>query len=611
MKKKAFILMMAVILTALSVSASAIDFTGNDGEYETEFGDAQPITTDDYKEVSISTLKDDGQIRVYLKSLNLPLSMTVETRGEYSVDHNPGMRFRSGSSLIFSDGGDRIYMTVGGFTMDMGKSVQLTRQASEKEVSAFSIVETQRENLYPGDMKLTLAEGGGLKCVLTLNIEDYLHGVIAYEMSDAWPIEALKSQAIAARTYAMQAKGRSKSRDYDLVDTTADQVYRGTDASLMNVDAAVVATTGVVGLYKGSYATCYYTASNGGEVALPSDVFGSSDGDFGYLDRREDPYDLENPNSVVKSLSVSADCSESPELKALIEEGIREQAIAAGENADDLELNLIVSMEPIDPIPADSKMYRKLRVTAGVVRRVQEFVPSIDDIGAPTNATGEPFADMALAGVDVLRRVYNDSPYEAEDTYEEVETQYTVDLDVYEQLKALGLEINTLDCELISVESGQFGFTISMRRFGHGVGMSQRGAQRMAGGHGMRWRDILGFYYPGLAIERIEWNTPELEAMDPLPEYVGMMFTAPTVLTETKELPALRDGEHYAVVALNNVSSTLNMRAMPTTDSRIVALLAEGQKLIVSSAADANGWVSVHTAELEGYVKEEYLKDAA
>ncbi len=256
-------------------------------------------------------------------------------------------------------------------------------------------------------------------------------------------------------------------------------------------------------------------------------------------------------------------------------------------------------------------MCRTLRVTASAVRSETHYVPSLTDIGAPTIATGIVSADMALAGVDVLRRVFNSSPYDAEEAFEEVDGKYTVDLDVYEQLKPLDLEIDTLDCELISVEEGQFGYTISMRRFGHGLGMSQRGAQNMASAHDMTWQEILAFYYPGMKLERIEWARPELEAIDALPEHVGTIFAAPSVLAEPAELPELLDGEHYAIVELNNVSSTLNMRSMPTMEARIVALLLDGQRLIVSSEADENGWVSVHTAEFSGYVKEEYLKDEA
>jgi len=123
---------------------------------------------------------------------------------------------------------------------------------------------------------------------------------VGYEMNNSWPIEALKAQAVAARTYAMQRKANSGDRDYDVVDTTDDQVFKGFDERHANVHQAVRETAGVVGIWKGEFASCYYTASNGGETALPVDVWGTA-GDYGYLDSRSDPYDLENPSSKVLS----------------------------------------------------------------------------------------------------------------------------------------------------------------------------------------------------------------------------------------------------------------------------------------------------------------------
>lgn len=588
-----------------AVSASAIDFTGLFDDGESGTGTVQETTMDDYLDIPVASLKDDGMIRVYLKSLNLPLSVAVTLNGGYSIGRDDMQRFDRETRIILSDGGDAIYMTIGGFTMNMGQKVELLRRAAG---ASAQIEETKRLNLFPADISVTREEaGGGLRVVLTMAVEDYLPGVVGYEMSDSWPIEALKSQAVAARTYALRCKSTSANRDYDLVDTTADQVYHGTDPSLLNVAAAVKATCGTVGMYKGKYAACYYTASNGGETALPSDIWGS-DADNGYLDRREDPYDLENPNSIIKTLSISGECDESPELKAMIEEGLLEQIRAAGLPEGEYCLDTILSMEPVDPVPADSKMYRKLRITAAAAEITREYVPAENDIGAPAPATGIPAADMALSGIDMIRRVLNESGYEAEEVLQEVEGTYQIDLDVYEQIKPLGLAINSSDCELITVESGQFGFTISMMRFGHGVGMSQRGAQRMAGSHGMSWRDILSFYYPGMELQRIEWNISEPEPLPQLSANVGNTFTAPSVQAEPAPLPELADGERYAAVKLDDTSSTLNMRVMPTTESRIIALLASGQRLIVSGEPDDNGWVSVHTAEFSGYVKNEYLE---
>ena len=163
------------------------------------------------------------------------------------------------------------------------------------------------------------------------------------------------------------------------------------------------------------------------------------------------------------------------------------------------------------------------------------------------------------------------------------------------------------DCELVSIRKNENGgFDIEMRRFGHGVGMSQRGAQTMAGSHGKTYLEILDFYYPGMTLEKIEWDTPELRSIAALPDNVGRARPDPTPTPPPAPLPALEDGEYYAVVTLES-SANLNMRSEPGTHARVVTQLEDGRRIIVSGEADADGWVPVHTAEYRGYVKLEYL----
>ena len=81
--------------------------------------------------------------------------------------------------------------------------------------------------------------------------------------------------------------------------------------------------------------------------------------------------------------------------------------------------------------------------------------------------------------------------------------QYAVDVDTYGALETwYGLSINSSSNETVYVEKGADDFTITFRRWGHGVGMSQRGAQTMAQ-QGMSFRDILAFYYPGTQLRTL------------------------------------------------------------------------------------------------------------
>ena len=81
-----------------------------------------------------------------------------------------------------------------------------------------------QSGLYPGDLTLSVSEGA-IQPILELPLETYLEGVVPYEMSDSFPLEALKAQAVCARTYALSKM--NGSGDYDVVDNTNDQVYYG------------------------------------------------------------------------------------------------------------------------------------------------------------------------------------------------------------------------------------------------------------------------------------------------------------------------------------------------------------------------------------------------
>lgn len=557
--------------------------------------------------ISPSTIEDDGIVRVYLKSLGGPENLTITLDGVYTVEHDAGWRFNRGMEIVLSADNGRIWLSAGGLTIDMGPALTLTRQFSSGTENGLRIAETGRNTLYEGDLTVCPEEGGGLRAVLAINIEDYLKGVVAYEMSDSWPIEALKAQSVAARTYAMQRKWSSGNRDYDLVDTTADQVFKGYNPEYTNVIEAVHATKGVIGTWNGGFATCYYTASNGGETALPEDVWSGTD-DTGYLERTQDPYDLENPNSLVVVSVFNPGATDLPALQAMLQEGLEAEAARLGIHEKELEFEEILSIEPANPVAEGSRMYKTLRFTLSASAIKNIYMPAANDVGAPGASTASASANLALHTMDYLRRLLSESPFYPGTERQILKDTFTVDLDVYDQIKdGLDLSLNGSDYEVVSVKDGVFDFTIEMRRFGHGVGMSQRGAQTMAGNHGKTWIEILKFYYPGMTLEEISWDTPALQRIEELPASVGVARPDPTPTPTPAPLPALQAGEYYAKVALGDASSNLNMRKNPTTQSPVITMLGNGRRVIVYSEADADGWVAIKTAEFSGYAKLEYL----
>lgn len=540
---------------------------------------------------------ESGRLEVLLKSLGEISALRLTISGSYSLNENTGFRFDEGTVVQASASGNEVWLDCGGIRLNMGESVTLTRHMKEGENGLF-IEGSQRDKLYCGSLRLT-ASGGILRPVLIIDIEEYLYGVLPYEMNDAFPIEALKAQAVAARTYALQRRADRGGRDYDVVDTTADQVFMGYDPEYVNAIAAVNETRGVCGVYNGGYATCYYTATNGGQTAMAHDILGVT-GDDGYLDIRDDPYDLENPKSQVTSLVLRADAYNLPEvivreMKAAAAEAL--SAMDMSEEPEDIFIDEIVSVTPHSPLGDEpSRMYQYLTVAFRV-----SACPMLPKYSEPTNLD----RIHALFGRNTYEPVL--LGYEPGDPVL-LEEEFTCEIGVYDQLKdELGMRISHIDCELVTVTEQQGAecgeFLVELRRFGHGVGMSQRGAQQMAGQHGKAYTDILSFYYPGLTLETRAFTDDTLPPMDELPQGTALVF--PGQPQRQAELPALEEGEHYAAVTLSTAWSTLNVRASASTEAQILTTLANGWRVIVMEEAD--GWARVRTSDTEGYVSAQYL----
>lgn len=132
----------------------------------------------------------------------------------------------------------------------------------------------------------------GLEIVNTLPLESYLLGVVPRESPASWPIEALKAQAVAARSYAYRATGGSGT--FDVYCTTASQMYGGSDAEATASNRAVSATRGVVPKYKGTPIVAYFFSTSGGHTENIEDVWYSS-APVPYLKGVPDPYDYYSP----------------------------------------------------------------------------------------------------------------------------------------------------------------------------------------------------------------------------------------------------------------------------------------------------------------------------
>jgi stage II sporulation protein D len=159
---------------------------------------------------------------------------------------------------------------------------------------------------YRGGIDVSV-QNGSLQITNILGMEDYLKGVVPNEMPASWPKEALKAQAISARSYAYVKKNQ-------LTTTPNTQTYKGYDSEDARTNEAVEATKGLLVKYQGRVIETYYHSTSGGRTANVGDVWNSNQSSFPYLVSVDDPYESSphsrwsftfSPSTILKSFNIS------------------------------------------------------------------------------------------------------------------------------------------------------------------------------------------------------------------------------------------------------------------------------------------------------------------
>ncbi len=148
-----------------------------------------------------------------------------------------------------------------------------------------------RQRAYRGVLELRRVDRG-LLVVNELDLESYLYGVLRLEVDPTWPPEALKAQAVAARTLALASLGRFRREGYDVRDTTDVQLYGGATFEDSRTNAAVDSTRGMILTYEGKPIQAVYHADSGGHTEGSEHVWGVV---YPYLRGVEDPYVAGSP----------------------------------------------------------------------------------------------------------------------------------------------------------------------------------------------------------------------------------------------------------------------------------------------------------------------------
>lgn len=205
-------------------------------------------------------------------------TLTITLNGDYSLN---GSTVFSGTSLNFKITNGNVNINGTEYS-----SANLTPLVS---TNLLSITNSTKTNKYLGSFSFKVDSGKVLP-INSIYVEEYLKGVVGLEMSDSFPMEALKAQAVAARNYALSRVGYCTLKGYDFDDTTNYQVYGGYNEAYKNVIAAVDSTKGQTLLYNDKLVETLYGSSDGGYTEDAINVWGNP---TPYLISKPDSYDTQ------------------------------------------------------------------------------------------------------------------------------------------------------------------------------------------------------------------------------------------------------------------------------------------------------------------------------
>lgn len=197
------------------------------------------------------------QVRVLISESSSPIA--VKTNGAiYIKDLGSNKKYSVKKSGTFKVSATKKQVQAGSVKSTKGLQISL-----KNSKDTFTI----NNNTYNGTLLIKPATK--TQIIEVLPLEEYLYGVLPYEMSYSWPLEALKAQAVAARTYTLKSIEGTKNNPFDLYSDVRSQMYKGSATVYDSVKKAVDETKGQVLKYKNNLFYTYYHANCGGHTDTP------------------------------------------------------------------------------------------------------------------------------------------------------------------------------------------------------------------------------------------------------------------------------------------------------------------------------------------------------
>ncbi|HIZ79932.1 MAG TPA: SpoIID/LytB domain-containing protein [Candidatus Lachnoclostridium stercorigallinarum] len=372
---------------------------------------------------------------------------------------------RGDMTLTWADGGTETVKAGEEFTISAEESRLnggrlIVEPADGEEISVETIERSQGTPSYEGRLEIS-AEQDGLALVNELYLEDYLKRVVPSEMPASYEKEALKAQAVCARTYAyrqIQANGYSQYGAH-VDDSTTYQVYNNISTN-SRTDAAVDETYGQILTYDGNPIEAFYFSTSCGATADGS-IWGG------------------DPDAV-------------PYLKS--------KMLGSNPNGYDLQNNVdfynFIRDRSYEAYDSDYAMFRwQTTTTSEILSQKVTGIGTVENITVKSRGAGGVVRELEITGSEGVKTLNSQSQVRS--------ILGSTELTIRRKDGTTMTGQETLPSAFIAIEKDGDSFRIYGGGYGHGAGMSQNGAQGMAK-DGETYETILKFFYDGTELTKVE-----------------------------------------------------------------------------------------------------------
>ena len=450
-------------------------------------GTAEITATVGEEQVSCTVTVTNKKIRVLLKTTDFSNmyhnSITLTSGEDFTVSNGAKTKKYSGGKSV----------TIKTTNSMLKKGALTIKAANNGKIKVTSIKRSQGQPSYRGYFVIRYVKGKGLTLVNHLDLEEYLYSVVGSEMSSSFSKEALKAQAVTARSFAYAHLNSSKYASVfaDLDDSTGYQVYNNIKEASSVISAVKATKNTVLKSENNKILATYFFSTSAGQTCLPSEVWGGSGEDLYYnsvLQIKDGTQKDLSTNTKFKNFykdDITTFDSKADWYrwsvkisKANLQKGINNKIKSCyalyPSYVKVLQKNGTYKSQSISSIGTLKNLSIESRTKRGIVKTIK--------------ITGSA-ATVKISNATAIRMIL--APFY--DT-------------VIKQNGSKVSKLSSLPSDFFYVVKNASGssvsYTIYGGGYGHGIGMSQNGANQMAK-EGYKYKEILGHYYKNLDVKNV------------------------------------------------------------------------------------------------------------